>query len=122
MKEGTAALHVQVPVVVATFLLNEKRHDITQIESRLKVNLVLIPNKSLETPQHHIERLRHDDPRLDDTKSSFELAQEPEDKVIWQPNKAQETKTRPAAMVTGIQPTVHAPRQVEHAQVAPVVA
>ncbi|MDN5843431.1 MAG: Rne/Rng family ribonuclease [Alcaligenaceae bacterium] len=119
MKEGTAALHVQVPVEVATFLLNEKRHDITQIESRLKVNLVLIPNKTLETPHHHIERLRHDDPRLDDTKSSFELAQETEDKVVWQPNKAQETKARPEALVTGIQPASPAPRHVEPVKAAP---
>ncbi|WP_323016763.1 Rne/Rng family ribonuclease [Castellaniella sp.] len=113
MKEGTAALHAQVPVDVATFLLNEKRRDIGQIESRLKVNLVLIPNKSLETPHHHIERLRHDDPRLDDNKTSFELAQEPEDKVVWQPNKAQETKARPEALVKSIQPAQPAPHHVE---------
>lgn len=113
MKEGTAALHAQVPVEVATFLLNEKRLDITQIESRLKVSLVLIPNKSLETPHHHIERLRHDDPRLEDHKVSFELVQEPEEKLIWQPNKAQETKARPEALVKGITPSQPAPRHVE---------
>ncbi|WP_345795779.1 Rne/Rng family ribonuclease [Castellaniella sp. MT123] len=113
MKEGTAALHAQVPVDVATFLLNEKRRDISQIESRLKVNLVLIPNKSLETPHHHIERLRHDDPRLDENKTSFELVQEPEEKLIWQPNKAQETKARPEALVKGIQPAEPAPPHVE---------
>jgi len=77
MKEGTAALHAQVPVDVATFLLNEKRHDIAKIESRLKVNLILIPNKNLETPHHHIERLRHDDPRLEDNKTSIELVTQP---------------------------------------------
>ncbi|MHA3903389.1 Rne/Rng family ribonuclease [Castellaniella sp. WN] len=115
MKEGTAALHAQVPVDVATFLLNEKRRDIGQIESRLKVNLVLIPNKSLETPHHHIERLRHDDPRLDENKTSFELAQEPEDKLVWQPNKAQEAKARPEALVKGIQPAQPAPVHVERA-------
>ncbi|MGB3705433.1 MAG: Rne/Rng family ribonuclease, partial [Castellaniella sp.] len=115
MKEGTAALHAQVPVDVATFLLNEKRRDIGQIESRLKVNLVLIPNKSLETPHHHIERLRHDDPRLDENKTSFELAQEPEDKLVWQPNKAQEAKIRPEALVKGIQPAEPAPAHVERA-------
>ncbi|MBV6271404.1 Rne/Rng family ribonuclease [Alcaligenaceae bacterium CGII-47] len=113
MKEGTAALHAQVPVEVATFLLNEKRLDITQIESRLKVSLVLIPNKSLETPHHHIERLRHDDPRLEDHKVSFELVQEPEEKLIWQPNKAQETKTRPEALVKSITPSEPAPRHID---------
>ena len=110
MKEGTAALHAQVPVDVATFLLNEKRSDIAKIESRLKVNLVLIPNKSLETPHHHIERLRHDDPRLDDNKSSFDLVQEPEQASTWAPARAQDTKPRPEALV----------KSLTHSQPAPV--
>ncbi|NLJ62445.1 MAG: Rne/Rng family ribonuclease, partial [Alcaligenaceae bacterium] len=71
MKEGTAAIHAQLPVDVATYLLNEKRNDITKIESRLNVSLTLIPNKGLETPHHIIERLRHDDPRLEDLRSSY---------------------------------------------------
>ncbi|HUH59250.1 MAG TPA: Rne/Rng family ribonuclease [Candidimonas sp.] len=109
MKEGTAALHAQVPVDVATFLLNEKRSDITKIESRLKVNLVLIPNKNLETPHHHIERLRHDDPRMEEIKTSFDLVAQPEPELTWAPNKAQETKARPEAIVKGITPSQPAP-------------
>ncbi|MEO6983786.1 MAG: Rne/Rng family ribonuclease [Paralcaligenes sp.] len=108
MKENTAALHAQVPVDVATYLLNEKRADITKIESRLKVNLVLIPNKYLETPHHHIERLRHDDPRLEEIKTSFELTQSPSTDVIWSP-KEHETKARPEALVKGITPDHPAP-------------
>jgi ribonuclease E len=124
MKEGTAALYAQVPVDVATFLLNEKRHDISQIEARLKVNLVLIPNKNLETPHHHIERLRHDDPRLDESKTSFQLVEEPEENPIWQPNRAQESKPRPEALVKGIQPAQPAPHHVEREPAAetPVAA
>src|SRR5215471_14786559 len=61
MKENSAAVHAQVPVDVATFLLNEKRADIHSIEARLKVNVVLIPNTHLETPNYKVERLRHDD-------------------------------------------------------------
>ncbi|HLU00891.1 MAG TPA: Rne/Rng family ribonuclease [Burkholderiaceae bacterium] len=110
MKEGTAALHAQVPVDVATFLLNEKRGDIAKIESRLKINLVLIPNKALETPHHHIERLRHDDPRLDDNKSSFDLVSEPEQATTWAPARVQDAKPRPEALV----------KSITHAQPAPV--
>ena len=112
MKENTAALHAQVPVEVATFLLNEKRNDITKIESRLKVNLVLIPNKNLETPHHHIERLRHDDPRIENPASSLELVQTPETDIAWQPSKAHEAKARPEAIV----------KSLTHAQPAPVAA
>ncbi len=109
MKEGTAALHAQVPVDVATFLLNEKRGDITKIESRLKVNLVLIPNKNLETPHHHIERLRHDDPRIEEIKTSFELVTQPEEQLTWTPNKALETQTRPEALVKSLPRSQPAP-------------
>ncbi|AOB27899.1 Rne/Rng family ribonuclease [Bordetella bronchiseptica] len=108
MKENTAAVHAQVPVDVATFLLNEKRADIAKMEARLKVNLVLIPNKHLETPHHHIERLRHDDPRLEETKTSFELAEAPATDLTWQPRE-HEIKARPEALVKGITPAQPAP-------------
>ncbi len=122
MKEGTAALHAQVPVDVATFLLNEKRSDITKIESRLKVNLVLIPNKNLETPHHHIERLRHDDPRLEEIATSFDLVTQPEPQLTWAPNKGQEAKTRPEALVKGITPSEPAPKPSAPVQRTPVVS
>ena len=109
MKENTAALYAQVPVDVATYLLNEKRSDITKLESRLKVNLVLIPNKNLETPHHHIERLRYDDPRLEDLKNSFQLVQQPEAPTSWKPNKEAEAKPRPEALVKSITPAQPAP-------------
>jgi len=108
MKENTAAVHAQVPVDVATFLLNEKRGDITKIESRLKVNLILIPNRHLETPHHHIERLRHDDPRLEDVKTSFELVDAPSTDMSWAP-KEQEVAAKPEALVKGITPAKPAP-------------
>ena len=61
MKEGTGAVHVQVPVDVATFLLNEKRNDIYAVEARQRVQVVLIPNTHLETPHYKISRVRGDD-------------------------------------------------------------
>jgi len=108
MKENTAAVHAQVPVEVATFLLNEKRADITKIEARLKVNLMLIPNKHIETPHHIIERLRHDDPRLEDVKASFELIDAPATNLAWAP-KEQELKAKPEALVKGVTPSQPAP-------------
>ncbi|OZI23353.1 ribonuclease E/G [Bordetella genomosp. 9] len=120
MKENTAAVHAQVPVDVATFLLNEKRADIAKMEARLKVNLVLIPNKHLETPHHHIERLRHDDPRLEEMKTSFELADAPATEVAWAPRE-HEIKARPEALVKGITPAQPAPMSTAPAP-APVAA
>ncbi|NCZ82307.1 MAG: Rne/Rng family ribonuclease, partial [Betaproteobacteria bacterium] len=64
MKEGSAAVHAQVPVEVATYLLNEKRAEIHKMEARLRVEIILIPNKYLETPHYKLDRLKHDDERL----------------------------------------------------------
>ncbi|MFO0205955.1 MAG: ribonuclease E/G, partial [Betaproteobacteria bacterium] len=111
MKEGTAAVHVQVPVEVATFLLNEKRMDIAKIEARLRVSIVLIPNKHLETPHYKIERLRHDDERLDQSKASFERAEAPQLDTPYSRNKAEagNGKPRQEAVVRGIVPATPAP-------------
>lgn len=61
MKENTRRVTVQLPVDVATFLLNEKRAEITRIEDRHKLHLMIVPNESLQTPQYIIERTRHND-------------------------------------------------------------
>ena len=113
MKESTAAVHAQVPVEVATFLLNEKRADIAKLEARLRVSVVLIPNKFLETPHYHIERLRHDDPRLDQPKLSFERAAElaPSTDTPYNAGKVEAERERPKqeAVVKGIVPETPAP-------------
>lgn len=109
MKEGTAALHAQLPVDVATYLLNEKRSDVAKIESRLNISLTLIPNKSLETPHHIIERLRHDDPRLEDLRSSYQQVKAEEESTLT-PHRTHEIKPRPEALVKGVTPAQPAPK------------
>jgi len=115
MKENTAAVHAQVPVEVATFLLNEKRADITKIEARLKVNLILIPNKYIETPHHVIERLKHDDPRLEDIKSSFDRVEAPSTDMAWAP-KEEVQRVKPEALVKGVTPSEPAPVSAQSKQ------
>ena len=121
MKEGTAALHVQVPVEVATFLLNEKRTDIAKLEFRLKVTVVLIPNKYLETPNYSIERLKHDDPRLEDSRASYALADEPATETPYQQQKTEQAAAKPRqeAVVKGVTPTQPAPVSVRASEAAP---
>lgn len=116
MKEHTAALHVQVPVEVAAFLLNEKRSEIIKLESRFRVNVLLIPNKHLETPHYKLERLKHDDPRLEDTKASYKLAEEAarelESDTSYSSKRKEDTKPRQEAAVKGITPEQPAPVSV----------
>jgi ribonuclease E len=81
MKDNTAAVHVQVPVEVTSFLLNEKRTEITKIELKQRVTVLLVPNKHLETPNYKLERLRHDDPRLENLQASYTMIEEPDEEV-----------------------------------------
>ena len=116
MKEHSAAIYVQVPVDVATFLLNEKRTDIHRIESRLKVSITLIPNAHMETPHYSVTRLRQDDLTGENQQASYKLVENPEEgKAEAVAAAAQETKVqRPQAVVQGITPAQPAPmRQVE---------
>lgn len=58
MKGGTDRVIAHLPIECATFLLNEKRPSIDQIESRLKVRIIILPSKHLETPAYDIERIK----------------------------------------------------------------
>ncbi|MBI4938007.1 MAG: ribonuclease E/G, partial [Nitrosomonadales bacterium] len=108
MKEHSTAIHVQVPVDVATFLLNEKRTEIHRIESRLRVSITLVPNPHMETPHYSVARLRQDDLTGENQQASYKLVEKPEEtraEVAAQEAKAQ----RPQAVVQGITPAQPAP-------------
>ena len=112
MKDNTAAIHAQVPVDVATFLLNEKRADIHRIEARFRANVLLIPNIHLETPNYNVSRLRHDEVGQIEATASYSMVEMPaeEEKTLVTP---QETKpVRPQAAVQGITPQQPAPVRV----------
>ncbi len=112
MKDHSAAIHVQVPVDVATFLLNEKRGDIFNIESRLKVNITLIPNPHMETPHYSVTRLRQDDITAEHLQASYKLVEKPEEKNAAASASSVKVQ-RPQAAVQGITPTQPAPKHVE---------
>jgi len=79
MKENTGRIIAQLPVDVATFLLNEKRQVIYDIEKRQQISVVLIPNPRYETPNYEIERVRSQDmPQTTEESASYALRQEPE--------------------------------------------
>ena len=110
MKENTGALHCQVPVDVATFLLNEKRAEIHAIEMRHKLSIVLIPNIHMETPAQEITRLRHDQLNLDETAiPSYKMVEVPPDEGYRSAESQQEAKPRQEAAVKGITPAQPAP-------------
>ncbi len=108
LKENTAAVHVQVPVEVTSFLLNEKRTEITKIEMKQRVTVLLVPNRHIETPNYKLERLRHDDPRLENLQASYTMIEEPtEEESVTRREKATKPKQEP--LIKGVLPDMPAP-------------
>jgi len=113
MKENTAAIHAQVPVDVATYLLNEKRNEFHSIETRLKVNVLLIPNVNLVTPNYTVTRLRHDELNQNDvTQPSYRMVDAPVEAESPAAAAQRPEPQRPQAAVQGITPTQPAPAPV----------
>ncbi|GAA4328655.1 hypothetical protein GCM10023165_01080 [Variovorax defluvii] len=108
MKDNTAAVHVQVPVEVASFLLNEKRTEIAKIELKQRVSVLMVPNKTLETPNYKLERLKHDDPRLDHIEASYKMADEFEDPTSVT-RRSQEPTNKQTPVIKGVLPDAPAP-------------
>src|ERR1700690_3888210 len=77
-KERTGRVVTQVPVDVATYLMNEKREQLNQIESRDKVSLVIVPNPHMQTPAYTLRRVRDDEKELPENSTvSYQLADQP---------------------------------------------
>ena len=100
MKDNTAAVHVQVPVEVVSFLLNEKRQEISRIELKQRVNVLLIPNPHLQTPNYRLERLRHDDPRLESFRASYTMIEEPSDELAV--TRREKAKAKQEPVIKGV--------------------
>ncbi len=109
MKENTGAVHAQVPVDVASFLLNEKRSEIQKLEGRLKVDIVLVPNPHLETPHYKVQRLKHEElNQMEQVPTSYELVEQPGEAAA-EPASAETRRERPEAAVKAIVPSQPAP-------------
>lgn len=113
-KDRISQLVVQLPISVATFMLNEKRVQLEAIERRQNVKLLLIPNPHLDTPHFDIERIKDGS---EVTEVSHHLMVTPEVEI------PEAMKAKPAieqAAVTGVSPAAPAP-VVAAAQETPAV-
>ena len=107
-KERSAEIRAITPVNVATYLLNEKRKAISNIESRNNTRVVVVPNADLETPHFEVLRLRDDDSA--NLETSYKISGTIEDT-----SATEEEPTRPPAQpaVQQIAHTAPAPTPVE---------
>ncbi|OYQ40480.1 ribonuclease E/G [Rhodoferax sp. TH121] len=108
LKDNTASVMCQVPVDVASFLLNEKRTEIAKIELKQRINVLMVPNKTLETPNYKLERLKHDDPRLDHIEASYKMADDMEE-ATGVTRRSQEPTNKQTPVIKGVLPDAPAP-------------
>ncbi len=121
LKDNTASVLCQVPVEVASFLLNEKRTEIAKIELKQRINVLMVPNKTLETPNYKLERLKHDDPRLDHIEASYKMADTIEDPTSVT-RRSQEPTNKQTPVIKGVLPDAPAPQAAPRPQAPPKAA
>ncbi|HKV96744.1 MAG TPA: Rne/Rng family ribonuclease [Gammaproteobacteria bacterium] len=108
MKDRTSRVVAQLPVNVATFLLNEKRHIIAEVEKRCGVSVVLVPNPHLDSPRYEIQRMRDDEvPSAAGATSSYKLVTEPPTPEV--PGAEIKREAPPEPAVKTIVPSTPAP-------------
>jgi ribonuclease E len=110
LKESTSRVVANLPVNVATYLLNEKRTVIREIEKRHNLEIMLIPNPDMESPKYDIQRLRSKE--TDDLgKSSYELISSPTEAELIMPAPIVKPEE---PVVKGIIPQGPAPSSRQH--------
>ncbi len=111
MKERTSRVTIQVPVDVATFLVNEKRDVVKEIEGRHGVSVVLVPNPHMQTPHFEVQRTREEELRglsRQSEPASYELVTQPDTEALSSAADAG-LVVREEPIVKGIAPETPAP-------------
>ena len=103
LKEKTAEVQVQLPVEMATFIINEKRDFILNIEKRHSVNVLIIANPYLQSPLYNIARIKEDNIGKN-KKPSYSLIQQPELEMIHAEHSSAKTDEPAVKSYTTHQP------------------
>jgi len=112
MKDNTDRVLAEVPVEVATYLLNEKRASLGEIEARNEVSLLIVANPNLQTPNYTLERVRGNEADHNSNKlKSYELQTEGEE--AYSPMDPRDEKPVERAAVSTVVPDAPAPTRVE---------
>ena len=109
MKELTAKVVAQLPVEAATFLLNEKRQSLHEIEDRLDVEVIVSPNPAMETPQYQVQRINlSESGSAPAQKESYKFADPPPE--VHPDVTRNEAKSPEVPVLTQVMPDKPAPR------------
>src|SRR3984885_3955651 len=89
-KDRTARVIAQVPVAVATYLINEKREWLRTLEDKSETELIIVPNENIQTPEYSIRRVRDDELDLPENRQATYLM--PTAPEVVEPGSAQDKK------------------------------
>ena len=119
-KDRTAQIRAILPVTVATYLLNEKRHAVHDIELRQNVRVVIVPNPNMETPHYEVVRLRDDHTVATTNDASYTMQPEPTDEApIEAAATTQTVVAREQAAVRSVAPKTPAPEATTESKTEP---
>lgn len=107
LKDNTKRVRANVPVEVASYLLNDKRDTLRKIENRLKVSLLIMPQRDLETPHYEVARVRSDDTVVESSSKMAPQIQAEKEDIS---NSGTDAQTREQPALQGfVAPTPAAP-------------
>ncbi len=107
MKEGTVEVMAETPVKVATFILNEKRKTLTEIQARHNLQMTVLPNPEMDTPHYSIVRRKESDvEELEASESYKQISHQEADVESTKETMPQNVET---AVVSNVAPANPAP-------------
>ena len=115
LKERSSIVRALVPTNIAAYLLNEKRREVAEIETRTETHVVIVPAAHLETPHYDIQRIREDNAEAEANVLSYELAEVHVDADMPVRDSRDSRPSRPtsAAPVAPVSPVSAAPAKAE---------
>ncbi len=120
IKENTQHVQAQVPVPVATYLLNEKRRSVMHIEKHHGVRVLIIPNPHMDTPQYEVLRVKNDDTVAE---ASYDISiKEAELEEAKMPKFDKEVTKRDEPLIQAMGQGMAAPKVAPVSETATVVA
>ena len=99
-KDNTGEIQVYVPADVASYLLNEKRYDIINIEKTNNIKVLIIADPYKTRPYYKVVRVKKSD--VKDISSYSLTPSSPEPDTNWRDNKNSSKNVKP--LVDGVKP------------------
>lgn len=104
VKQKTEQVQAQLPIDIATFIINEKRGMVSDIEKRHNIEVLIIPNPNLESPHYNIKRLTQSDLGKGHPQASYALVEKSDSNTVYKKTEETQLEEKPAVVHIPSQP------------------